>query len=180
MGMAVGPHVGPTRGGRRRRGLDQPFNGEGIAYGYETGRLAAASVGEALAGGGREALALYDERLAHAYADYYKGRQRFVRLISNPQAVQLCVGVGMRSEWLMTQLLRIMSNLMRPDALGPAEVGYRAMEAVATCCPTRSVPPERLRRPPPGSGTGSRAFGDELALHCRCQRGREAGRERSG
>jgi hypothetical protein len=35
----------------------------------------------------------------------------------------------------MTQLLRIMSNLMRPDALGPAEVGYRAMEAVAHLLP---------------------------------------------
>ena len=93
------------------------------------------AVGEALAGGGREALALYDERLAHAYADYYKVANAFVRLISNPQAVQLCVGVGMRSEWLMTQLLRIMSNLMRPDALGPAEVGYRAMEAVAHLLP---------------------------------------------
>ena len=31
----------------------------------------------------------------------------------------------------MDQLLRIMANLMRPDELGPAEVGFRAMEAVA-------------------------------------------------
>ncbi len=136
MGMAVGPHVGSnTVVVGDAGGSINPFNGEGIAYGYETGRLAAASVGEALAGGGREALALYDERLAHAYADYYKVANAFVRLISNPQAVQLCVGVGMRSEWLMTQLLRIMSNLMRPDALGPAEVGYRAMEAVAHLLP---------------------------------------------
>ena len=27
----------------------------------------------------------------------------------------------------MAQLLRIMANLMRPDALGPAEAGYEAM-----------------------------------------------------
>ena len=33
-----------------------PFNGEGIAYGYESGRLAAASLGEALCGEGVEAL----------------------------------------------------------------------------------------------------------------------------
>ena len=34
-------------------GSINPFNGEGIAYGYETGRLAAAFVGEALLGGRR-------------------------------------------------------------------------------------------------------------------------------
>jgi len=43
-----------------------------------------------------------------------------VHLISNPEAMRLCVGLGMRSELLMTQLLRIMANLMRPDAAGPA------------------------------------------------------------
>ncbi len=59
----------------------------------------------------------------------------FIRLISNPQAMKLCVGVGMHSEFLMSQLLRIMANLMRPDVLGPAEVGYRALEAVAHLIP---------------------------------------------
>ena len=45
--------------------------------------------------------------------------------------MRLCVSLGMRSELLMNQLLRIMANLMRPDATGPAELGYRAMELVS-------------------------------------------------
>ena len=51
MGLAVGPRVGATTlvvGDAA--GSINPFNGEGIAYGYETGRLAAASLGEALSG----------------------------------------------------------------------------------------------------------------------------------
>ena len=59
----------------------------------------------------------------------------FVRLISNPEAMRACVGVGMRSEFFMSQLLRIMANLMRPDAAGPAEVGFRAMELVSRLLP---------------------------------------------
>jgi hypothetical protein len=37
----------------------------------------------------------------------------------------------------MAQLLRIMANLMRPDTLGPAEVGFKAMTALAGCPPDR-------------------------------------------
>ncbi len=49
--------------------------------------------------------------------------------------MRLCVGLGMHSEFLMTELLRIMANLMRPDSLGAAEVGYLAMEATARLLP---------------------------------------------
>jgi len=52
-------------------------------------------------------------------------------MISNPETMRLCVGLGMHSELLMSQLLRIMANLMRPDAVGPAEIGFRAMELVS-------------------------------------------------
>ena len=49
MGLSIGPCVGDNvlvTGDAA--GSINPFNGEGIAYGYETGRLAAASVGAAL------------------------------------------------------------------------------------------------------------------------------------
>jgi hypothetical protein len=49
----------------------------------------------------------------------------------------ICVGVGMRSEHLMNELLALMSNLMRPDELGPAEVGYRAMAKLGDLLPDR-------------------------------------------
>ncbi|HEX3946661.1 MAG TPA: hypothetical protein VHW47_03110, partial [Acidimicrobiales bacterium] len=59
-------------------------------------------------------------------------------LISNPEIMRLCVGVGMRSEAFMAQLLRIMANLMRPDTLGPAEIGFRLMEATADLLPAQA------------------------------------------
>ena len=50
MACSVGPQVGPdvARRRRRRRAIN-PFNGEGIAYAYETGRMAADVLDEALA-----------------------------------------------------------------------------------------------------------------------------------
>jgi len=136
MGLSVGPHAGPnTVVVGDAGGAINPFNGEGIAYGYETGRMAAAHVARALAGGGPPAVLAYEQRLADDYGSYYRVAQAFVRMISHPQVMRACVGGGLRSELLMSQLLRIMANLMRPDTLGAAEIGYRAMEAVAQHLP---------------------------------------------
>jgi len=138
MGFSVGPRTGENVlviGDAS--GSINPFNGEGIAYGYETGRLAAASIGESLSGGGGEALAHYDVRLSQAYGPYYDVARAFVRLISEPKLMALCVSVGMRSETLMSELLALMANLMRPDELGPAEVGYRIMARLGSLLPDR-------------------------------------------
>ncbi len=138
--LPMGLSVGPRAGGNvvvagDAGGAINPFNGEGIAYAYETGRLAAAAVGRGLSGEGTSALADYDRQLTAAYGSYYRVARAFVHLISNPEAMRLIVSIGMHSEFVMTQLLRIMSNLMRPDAAGPAELGYRAMEFVARFLP---------------------------------------------
>jgi geranylgeranyl reductase family protein len=140
MGLSVGPSVGDNVvvvGDAS--GAINPFNGEGIAYGYETGRLAAAYLGRALLGGGATELEAYHDHLDRAYAAYYRVARAFVRLISEPQAMQACVALGMRSEWLMARLLSIMANLLRPDHLGAAELGYRAMTAIATKVPDEVV-----------------------------------------
>jgi menaquinone-9 beta-reductase len=140
--LPMGLSVGPRAGGNvlvagDAGGAVNPFNGEGIAYGYETGRLAAAALGHALNGEGATALTDYDRELAAAYGPYYKVARAFVHLISHPDAMRLCVSVGMRSEYFMSQLLRIMANLMRPDATGPAELGYRALELLSRVLPDR-------------------------------------------
>jgi len=136
MGLSVGPHRGPTTlviGDAG--GSINPFNGEGIAYGYETGRLAAASLGEALSGDGELALARYEQRLEDAYGLYYRVARAFIKMISQPELMKLCVATGMHSESLMSWLLRIMANLLRPDELGPAEAAYRAFALVARTWP---------------------------------------------
>lgn len=136
MGLAVGPRVGATTlivGDAG--GSINPFNGEGIAYGYETGRLAAASLGEALQGDGTAALARYETRLQDTYGLYYRVARAFVRLISHPELMKLCVGTGMHSESVMSWLLRIMANLLRPDDVGPAEAAYRALAILGRLVP---------------------------------------------
>jgi len=132
MGLAVGPRTGAnTLVVGDAGGLINPFNGEGIAYGYETGRLAASFLGEALSGGGAESIAAYERRLEEVYGAYYRVGRAFVRLVSDPARMRLCVSTGMHSRALMSQLMRIMANLMRPQMAGPAEAGYRAMVGVA-------------------------------------------------
>jgi geranylgeranyl reductase family protein len=139
MGLALGPRTGAnTLTIGDAAGTVNPFNGEGIAYGYETGRLAAGVVGVALLANDDSALALYDERLDQAYGDYYKLARAFVRIISEPKILTACVGVGMRVEPLMKELLSIMANLMRNDKRGPAEVGYRALVRLADVIPERA------------------------------------------
>jgi flavin-dependent dehydrogenase len=146
--LPMGLSVGPRAGGNvviagDAGGAINPFNGEGISYGYETGRLAAAALGRAMTGEGAGALADYDAALTAAYGPYYKVARAFVHLISHPEAMRVCVNVGMRSELFMNQLLRIMANLMRPDAAGAAEIGYRAMELVSRFLPD----PDALESP---------------------------------
>jgi geranylgeranyl reductase family protein len=136
MGLAVGPRVGATTlVAGDAAGTINPFNGEGIAYGYETGRLAAATLGEALSGGGPDALARYESRLEDAYGLYYRVARAFIRVISRPELMHLCVGTGMYSESLMGWILRIMANLLRPDETGPAEAAYRALALIARLAP---------------------------------------------
>ena len=131
MGLAVGPRVGPNvvAVGDAIASIN-PFNGEGIAYGYETGRLAAACLGEALSGGGAEALARYEQRLHDAYGLYYEVARAFVEMISHPYVMQACIRTGMHSRSLMALLLRVMANLMRPSELGPPEAAYLALASI--------------------------------------------------
>ena len=139
MGLALGPHVGAnTLTIGDAAGAVNPFNGEGIAYGYETGRLAASVVGEALLANDSTMLAHYDELLDEAYGDYYKVARAFVRVISEPRILSICVGAGLRIEPLMKQLLEIMANLMSNDRNGPAEVGYRALVRLADVIPEQA------------------------------------------
>jgi geranylgeranyl reductase family protein len=143
-GGSVLPKVGPTWiVAGDAAGSINPFNGEGIAYGYETGRMAAAAVGEALATGDGLALARYPDQLEAAYGLYFKVARTFVTLIGNPAVMRELTRVGMHSRTLMEWVLRIMANLLRPDELGPAEAAYAAVEAIVRALPDPSGRPRR-------------------------------------
>ena len=136
MGLSVHPRIGPNvLAIGDAAGTVNPFNGEGIAYGYETGRLAAACVARALSGEGVHALVDYESQLQAAYGFYFKIAREFVRLISRPELMRLCVQTGMHSTSIMGWLMRIMANLLNPEELGPAEVAYRALLTLARTTP---------------------------------------------
>lgn len=144
MGFSVGP-----RAGRRHilvgdaAGSINPFNGEGIAYGYETGRLGAWAVGEALSSDDPSALASYSRRVEEAYAVYERIGRAFVRAISRPTILRACVATGMVAPPTMRWMLRLMANLMYPEELGPPEAAYRALAGLVAHLP-RSAQAEML------------------------------------
>ena len=116
-------------------GSINPFNGEGIAYAYETGRMVADAVHEALATGDGLALARYPDALEARYGQYFKVARTFVKVIGNPAVMREVTRVGMHSQTLMEWVLRIMANLLRPDELGPAEAVYRTLAAMVRVAP---------------------------------------------
>jgi flavin-dependent dehydrogenase len=153
MGLGVGPRVGPDSiviGDAA--GVINPFNGEGIAYGYETGRLAAAAVSDALTAGEPMLLAAYERSLQDIYGLYYRVARAFIGVLSRPGLMRICVNSGMYNRSVMEWLLRIMGNYLRPDELGPAEAVYKAVVALA-----RQIPEGRAPTPSATSSAASAA-----------------------
>ena len=116
-------------------GSINPFNGEGIGYAYETGRLAAEALDTALATGDGLALQRYPERIDEIWGLYFKVARVFVKAIGNPAVMRELTRVGMHSQPLMEWVLRIMANLLRPDEIGPAEAAYAVLERLVAAAP---------------------------------------------
>lgn len=128
-GGSVSPKVGPTWVvAGDAAGSINPFNGEGISYAYETGRMAAAAVDLALITGDGLALRTYADGLDARFGLYFKTARIFVAAIGNPAVMRELTRVGMHSRPLMEWVLRIMANLLRPDEIGPAEAAYKVIE----------------------------------------------------
>lgn len=136
MGGSVGPKVGPgwcLVGDAA--GSINPFNGEGIDYAYETGRMAAELIAECVAVGNGAPLQRYPELLEHEYGRYFKVARLFAKIIGQPVLMRELTRVGMRSKTLMNWVLIIMANLMNEDSLGPPEFIYGAASQLARVIP---------------------------------------------
>jgi flavin-dependent dehydrogenase len=136
MGGSVGPKAGPTYlvvGDAA--GTVNPFNGEGIDYAYETGRMAAEVLHLAIEGKDPMVLQTYPQRLDDEYGQYFKVARLFAKVIGRPALMRELTRVGMRSRTLMEWVLRIMANLLRPDEVGPAEAAYKAAAAIVRAFP---------------------------------------------
>jgi geranylgeranyl reductase family protein len=92
-------------------GMVNPFNGEGIAFAMESGRLAADLAYGSLSSG-RSALAqAYPTALKEQYGKYFAAGRFFVKLIGNPEVMRLSTKYGLPREGFMKFLLRVMSGL---------------------------------------------------------------------
>ncbi len=140
MAGSVNPKVGPNwLVVGDAAGSINPFNGEGIDYAYETARMAADLIDEAIATGTGQPLQRYTTMLDDEYGLYFKVARSFARIIGQPVLMGELTRVGMRSQSLMEWVLRIMANLLRDDELGPAEAAYRAVARIARLAPSRAA-----------------------------------------
>ncbi|MCW2741725.1 MAG: geranylgeranyl reductase [Blastococcus sp.] len=119
-GLPMALHRGPayTRGlllAGDAAGTVNPFNGEGISYAMETGRMAAETVVAALAapqGSAREAvLQGYPDRLRAEYGSHHRLGMGFLALLSRPGVVRFATSHGLKRPALVDAALRLMGNL---------------------------------------------------------------------
>ncbi len=140
MAGSVGPKCGPNWllvGDAA--GSINPFNGEGIDYAYETGRLAANLVVGAVKHGDPKILTRYPGMLEDEFGLYFRVASLFGKVIGNPTLIRELTRVGMRSKPLMEWALRVMANLMRDEDKGFAEAAYKAIAQVVRLTPDRLV-----------------------------------------
>ena len=136
MGGSVFPKMGPTHlviGDAA--GSVNPFNGEGIDYAYETARMAATVLHDALRSGDASALQQYPTLLDDESGQYFKVARLFARVIGRPALMRELSRVGINSRPLMEWVLRIMANLLRPDEKGPAEIAYAMASRIVRLAP---------------------------------------------
>src|SRR5215218_5634235 len=119
-GLPMALHRGPayTRGlllAGDTAGTVNPFNGEGISYAMETGRMAAETVVAALArpaGPAREAvLRGYPDRLRAEYGAHHRLGMGFLALLARPDLVRFATAHGLKRPALVRGALRLMGNL---------------------------------------------------------------------
>jgi geranylgeranyl reductase family protein len=119
-GLPMALHRGPayTRGlllAGDAAGTVNPFNGEGISYAMETGRMAAETAAEALAapeGPAREALLRrYPDRLRAEYGRHHRLGMGFLALLARPDVVRFATAHGLRRPAMVNAALRLMGNL---------------------------------------------------------------------
>ncbi|MGB8861792.1 MAG: geranylgeranyl reductase family protein [Ilumatobacteraceae bacterium] len=136
MGGSVGPKAGPSYlviGDAA--GSVNPFNGEGIDYAYETARMAAQVLHEALVTNDPSLLQQYTRQIDDEYGEYFKVARLFARVIGRPALMRELTRAGLHSRTLMEWVVRITANLLRDDERGPAELAYKAAAKIVKLAP---------------------------------------------
>lgn len=116
-------------------GMINPCNGEGIAYGYETGRIAGRHLDEALRSGTSPILEDYSRELQEVYGPYYRLGRRFVKLIGYPALMERLVSMGMRSKTVMSFALTLLANLEDSKTKNAEQTGLKVLKKMAELKP---------------------------------------------
>lgn len=99
-------------------GMVSPFNGEGIAYALQAGRVAADAVVQAHARTTPEAkeraLATYATTMREDLGGFYTLGRYFVRLIEHPEVMRLCTRYGLPRPLVMRFTLKLLSDCYEP------------------------------------------------------------------
>ncbi|RPF27453.1 geranylgeranyl reductase family protein [Georgenia muralis] len=95
-------------------GMVSPFNGEGIAYAMQAGRIAADVMSQALARSSgyalEKTLRTYPKILAEELGGYYSLGQVFARIIEHPEIMRICVRYGLPRPTLMRFVMKLLSD----------------------------------------------------------------------
>ena len=117
-------------------GMVNPFNGEGIDYALEAGRVGAEVIVQALARDGaaarERALAAYPRIMKDELGGYFTLGRWFARAIGRPEIMRLATRYGLPLHTLMRFLLKIMANL--PEEPG-RRFDDRLIHALSTLAP---------------------------------------------
>jgi geranylgeranyl reductase family protein len=97
-------------------GLVNPFNGEGIDYALESGRLAA----EAFLADASTAPVVYQSVLAAEYDPFFATARRFAWVIGRPRLLRFLLGIALSTKFTMKLVLDIMANLVDHEHPGLA------------------------------------------------------------
>jgi geranylgeranyl reductase family protein len=112
-------------------GVTNPFNGEGIAYGMETGELAAQVLTDALTRRRPAVAQMYPALLRERYGRYYFLGRQWVRMIGHPKVMRSAVKLGFPSATAMRFALKLMGNLSDGWEGGKSDKVMAAMVALA-------------------------------------------------
>ncbi|MHB8184507.1 MAG: geranylgeranyl reductase family protein [Dermatophilaceae bacterium] len=118
-------------------GMVNPFNGEGIAYAMESGRLASEVIAQAFArqtdSGREKVLQSYPKVMKDALGGYYTLGRGFATMIGKPEIMRLAVKYGLPHTTMMKFLLKIMANLAEPHG---GDAGDRLINALSKMAPS--------------------------------------------
>ena len=95
-------------------GLVNPFNGEGVSYALESGRLAGRSAASTVPGES------YSREIAEEFGRYFAAGRLFAKMMGHQRVLDACLHYGLPRPAIMRPVNKLMANLIAPQG-GPLD-----------------------------------------------------------